>query len=124
MSDPGATADLLEVAHATLREAVLPHVAAAARYEAAMVANAVAIVARELELGARTREAERDLLARFCGMPDAPLAELRARCCADLRAGRLDPAREPELRRLLHEVVHARLAISNPAYGRGGRERR
>jgi hypothetical protein len=123
MSGLDATADLLNVAHATLRETVLPHVAAVARYEAAMVANALAIAAREVELGARAREAERDLLARFCGTPDAPLAELRARCCADLRAGGLDRAREPGLRRLLHEVVHARLAISNPAYGRGTRGR-
>jgi hypothetical protein len=123
MTGPDATADLLNVAHATLREAVLPHVAAAARYEAAMVANALAIAARELELGPQAREAERDLLARFQEAPGAPLAELRTRCCADLRAGKLDPAREPELRRLLHEVVHARLAISNPAYGRAARQR-
>ncbi len=123
MSDPGATADLLKVAQATLRETVLPQVGADARYEAAMVANALAIAARELERGPQAREAERDLLARFCGAPDAPLADLRACCCADLRAGRLDPAREPELRQLLHEVVHTRLAISNPAYGRGSRDR-
>jgi hypothetical protein len=123
MSDPGATADLLKVAQATLHEAVLPRVGADARYEAAMVANALAIAARELELGPRAREAERRLLGRFCGAPDAPLAELRARCRADLRAGKPEPAREPELRRLLHEVVHARLAVSNPAYGRGTRGR-
>jgi hypothetical protein len=123
MSDPGATADLLKVAQATLRETVLPQVGADARYEAAMVANALAIAARELELGPRAREAERQLLGRFQGTPDAPLAELRARCRAELRAGTLESAREPELRRLLHEVVHARLAISNPAYGGGSRGR-
>ena len=123
MTGPHATADLLKVAQATLREAVLPHVAAAARYEAAMVANALAIAARELELGLKAREAERELLARFYGTPDAALAELRALCRADIRSGKPDPTREPELRRLLHEVVHARLAISNPAYSRATQSR-
>lgn len=117
MSHLDATADLLEVARTTLRTAVLPHVAADGRYEAAMVANALAIAARELELGPKARAEERELLAGFYATPDASLAELRRRLCQELRSGALDDAREATLRALLRRFVHARLAISNPAYG-------
>ncbi len=118
MSYLSATADLLKVARTSLRESVLPRTAADARYEGAMVANALAIAVRELEAGPAARAAERDLLARLYGTPEAGLPELRARLCRDLRAGAFGREREPELRTLLHELVHARLAISNPAYGR------
>lgn len=120
MNGNEATADLLEVARSTLRDAILPHVAPEARYEAAMVANAVAIAARELVLGPRARAEERELLAGFYGTPEATLAELRERLCRDLRGGAVAPAREAELRALLHRFVHARLAISNPGYAAHG----
>lgn len=116
MSWLAATADLLKVARSVLRGTVMPQLSAEARYEAAMVANAMAIAVRELELGAKTRAAEARLLAGFYAAPDATLPELRARLCRDLRAGDLGEEREPELRALLHELVRARLAISNPDY--------
>ena len=65
MSHLGATADLLKVARDTLREAVAPGLGAEARYHAAMVANAMAIAIREVELGPKTRAAERRLLGGF-----------------------------------------------------------
>jgi hypothetical protein len=120
MSYLSATADLLKVARASLRETVLPRTAADVRYEGAMIANALAIAVRELEAGAATRAAERDLLARLYGTAEAGLPELRARFCRDLRAGTFAPEREPEIRFLLRELVRARLAISNPAYGGTG----
>ena len=51
MSWLDATADLLAVARTTLREQVMPALDGGGRYEAAMVANAMAIAIRELELG-------------------------------------------------------------------------
>lgn len=117
MSYLGATADLLKVARTVLRETVMPQTSAEARYDAAMVANAMAIAVRELELGPRTRSAERALLAGLYDAADASLPELRARFCRDLRAGRFGPGREGEIRALLLETVRARLAISNPTYG-------
>jgi hypothetical protein len=116
MSYLAATADLLEVARTSLREAVLPRLGAEGRYEAAMIGNALAIAARELQLGPRTRAAERELLAAFYRMPEAPLDTLRRHLCRDLRAGGPGPEREAELRTLLRATVHARLAISNPGY--------
>jgi hypothetical protein len=116
MSFLGATADLLEVARATLREAVLPQLGAEARYEAAMIGNALAIAARELRLGPKARAAERELLSTFYEKPEASLDTLRRHLCRDLRAGGPGPEREAELQALLRAVVHARLAISNPGY--------
>jgi hypothetical protein len=124
MSHLGATADLLKVARATLRNAVAAGLAPERRYEAALVANAMAIVIRELELGQKTRSNERRLLGAFYDLPDATLPELRARLCRDLRAGVLPRERPEELRALLQEVVHARLAISNPDYAGTGRRQR
>lgn len=114
MSYLDATADLLEVARSHLREAVMPRLDAETRYEAALVANAMAIANRELELGARTRAEERALLADFLGAPDDALPELRARFCHAMRCGAL--THEEEVRQLLRDLVHARLAISNPGY--------
>lgn len=112
-----ATADLLKVAAVTLKAEVMPHTETDGRYPAAMVANALAIAARELELGPGARAEEHALLASFLRVPDADLAELRRRLCRELRRGELAAARADELRDLLHRVVRARLAISNPGYG-------
>jgi hypothetical protein len=81
-----------------------------------MVANALAIAGRELELGAKARAEERALLARFLNLPEATLPELRARLCRALREGSIEPGRDAELRDLLRARTHALLAISNPDY--------
>jgi hypothetical protein len=72
---------------------------------------------RELELGPKVRAEERALLAELYGTPEATLAELQRRLCRDLRQGTLEPSRAASLDELLRHLVHARLAISNPAYG-------
>ena len=116
MSWLDATAGLLAVARATLRELVMPALDGGGRYEAAMVANAMAIAIRELELGPGARAEEQALLARFYQTPTGTLPELRRRLCQELRAGAVLENRPDELRILLRKVVHARLAISNPDY--------
>jgi hypothetical protein len=118
MSWLDATADLLEVARRTLREQVMPTMEGGARYEAAMVANAMAIAIREIELGGRIRAEEQALLAEFLGAPAAALPELRRRLCRELRDGEVLANRPDELRMLLRKLVHARLAVSNPEYAR------
>lgn len=116
MSYLDATADLLKVARDTLRDTVAAGLPADRRYDAAMVGRALSIAVRELELGAETRAAERALLGGFYDWPEGTLPQLRARLCRDLRAGAILADRPDELRQLLREVVHARLAISSPDY--------
>lgn len=114
MSWLDATADLLAVARATLRERVMPGLQAENRHGAAMVANALAIASRELGQGGRARAEEQALLGALYGGPPASLDALRRRLCRDLRAGGI--ADTKELRDLLDRLVRARLAISNPDY--------
>lgn len=114
------TSELLDTARATLRESVAPAVAPERRYEAAMVANALGIAAREARDGAAAREAERADLARFYGAPGAGPAPdgVRDRLCRDLRAGRFAAGGgdEARLRGLLLAAVRRRLAVSNPEH--------
>ena len=120
MSERPHDAGLLLIARSLLREEVLPTVAPARRYEVAMIANAMAIAAREMAEGNRIREAERAALAAFYAAPGAELAALRRRLCADLRARTLAPAAEQRLRSMLAAAVAGRLAISNPGHRQRG----
>jgi len=88
-----AGAELLRVARASLLESLLPLLPAESHYTARMVANAMAIAARELEQPSAA------------GVPDA------ARLAREIREGRHDAG---EIAALLREITRARLAVSNP----------
>ena len=111
-------AGLLETARDVLLRELLPHLPEAKRFEARMVANAMAIARRELP--ADTAPA----LARLRGlfdMPDAgPDAVLR-RLAAEIRAGGRDPGTPGHAAAAgaLAELTRLRCAVSNPrALGR------
>lgn len=90
--DPKAT-DLLETARAVLRETILPQLPSSARYEALMVANAMAIAARQVAAGERPVEEAGRRLAAIYGLPAEPEPdpeELERRLAADLRKGSFD----------------------------------
>jgi hypothetical protein len=120
---PGAL-ELLAVARETLLEAVLPQLSGDARYQALMIANAMAIASRELAGGAGQAARELEMLEILYGdeagpreaeEDDAARAErLGRRLARDLRAGELDGGPQLGVRRLLRERVRARVAVSNP----------
>ncbi len=83
-------ANLLETARTVLREKILPQLPASARYEALMVANAMAIAARQIEAEDRPVREAQDRLAALYDDRSAPLPVLEARLVEDLRAGRFD----------------------------------
>ena len=85
-------AELLRVARAELLEDLLPHLPPARHYAARMVANAMAIAAREMK-------------SRPWGIGEAGLA-------AEIRAGRHDDS--PATLEALTALTRARLEISNP----------
>ena len=103
MRDTPDGADLLGLARAVLTGELLAELPESARYRARMVANAMAIAARETRDGARVREAERAVLAALYGEtpsaadtepPDEALVRLNWWLAAEIRAGRRDgPAR-------------------------------
>jgi|KBSMisStandDraft_5_1062788.scaffolds.fasta_scaffold1342933_2 hypothetical protein len=88
-----AGVELLRVARASLLESLLPLLPAESHYTARMVANAMAIAARELEQPSAA------------SVPDA------ARLAREIREGRHDAG---EIAALLREITRARLAVSNP----------
>ena len=87
-------ANLLAAARDVLRDSIIPGLSGAARYDALMVANAVAIAARQIAAGDRPLEEARERLAALYGAPDATLAELEDRFARDLRAGVFDAPSE------------------------------
>lgn len=90
--EPGG-AELLRVARAQLLEQLLPHLPAAHHYTARMVANAMAIAARELDTP-QHRPIDAARLAR------------------EIRAGQHDGSQPIE--EGLRELTRARVAVSNP----------
>ena len=109
-------AELLIQARVTLLDELLGALPEDKRYPALMVANAMAIAARELAAPADGR-AERQALAALLGPAreadqDATVAALAARLADEIRAGRFDG--DPRVHDHLKGEVETRLALSNP----------
>lgn len=125
MRDRPSAAELLAIARETLLGELLPHAPDAQRYNALMVAAAMAIAAREAEAGDGPLVAERESLTALYGEAgvadeplDAALGRLNRRFAGDLRAGAFDApdARQAAAWRLLREVTMAKLMECNPKY--------
>jgi Domain of unknown function (DUF6285) len=108
---------LLEEARRTLLETLLPLLPPDRRYDGLMVANAMAIAAREAAQGdAILREAASMLAPLFPAASAEPLRDLEAALAREIRAGLCDapePRREA-IRNYLRWSVAARLRLSNP----------
>ena len=109
MQDKPFGAALLEVAGRTLAEEVLPHLAGRQRYVALMVANAIGVVAREIEAGASLAGAWERALT---GLEGAEAEEQAAQLVAAIRAGRYDA--ETGLHAALVETASIAAAIWKP----------
>ena len=102
---------LLCLALETYRGDILPRLGPDQRYLGAMIANALAIAARDPS-GARIAEAERQLLEPIYGRAAGSLNEL----AADIRSGNVNPDSDADLADLLADYLAAELAIRNPAF--------
>lgn len=109
-------ADLLATARAALRDLIVTGLSDDARYAALMVANAMAIAARQLAAGDRPLNEAHDRLTALYAAPDTPLAELARRLAADIRAGAFDAPTPRRAAALDHLWLDARAAAehSNP----------
>jgi hypothetical protein len=123
MNDIPDATKLLAIARATLLDKLLAHLPEELRYDALMIANAMAIAIREQANGEAADAAE---LARLRGLfgeraksiaPDAldvALAGYRKRLATDIRNGRFDGAEREALLAHLAQTAADQLAISNP----------
>jgi hypothetical protein len=126
MSDRPGGADLLRTARDALLKQVMPQSPAGLRYELLMIANAMAIAARELEAGAEFDYRELAGMGQLLGVhtsdtfedngqPASALAAQRRILRAQIRAGRYDSgAAQRALLRHLQATVRDKLALSNP----------
>ena len=125
-ADRPTGAELLAAARRTLLEELIELLPAERRYDGLMVANAMAIAARELAAADAPARAALAGVAALYGEtaetgPDAAeveraLTRFNRRLAADIRAGAFDAAgaRRDALVALLRAVTLARLEISNP----------
>lgn len=122
MRDGPGGAVLLGIARAKLLGELLPSLPPEQLYTARMIANAMAIAARELGTDAAQidQEAIRRIveLYRLAGLASPPpgrasAEEMERRLAADIRGGRFDAA-GPALRTLLDWQVEQRLRLANP----------
>jgi hypothetical protein len=109
----GELADLLETARDVFRAELGEGIPSDKHYAAAMVANAMAIVARFLRTSPTDRRASYVALYGREAQ-DAPEADLERRLVADIRAGRFDTHQADRLRTLLLARTVERLKISDP----------
>ena len=129
MQSEPASVPLLRAARAWLLEEVVPHLAPDKRYDALLIASAMAIVARELETDVAVLEQQRrhdgERLRTFFpdsaehpGQHEADARELGASLVRDIRAGRFDdPGAEREaLRSWLRDTTVDNLQKCNPRY--------
>ena len=123
MTDRPSGAELLKAAREALTRDLVSELPEGKRYLALMIANAMAIAARELELGDGADRAELTSLRMLFEdrAPDtsegvsARLEAWNRRLCAEIRAGKFSGgADEARLRDHLRRSAEARVAISNP----------
>lgn len=118
---------LLEEARRLLLEALLPLLPPERHYEGLMIANAMAIAARESHQGEANLRHLAAALAALFGTPGSPagesiarlrqdLAELEGRLGQEIRAGSYDRAgsRREAVKRYLRLSVTTRLRVSKP----------
>lgn len=114
MSQPNAH-QLLEIARLTLLEQVLPELPREIRYPVLMIANAMAIAARESRLEVQVDDKEQVRLAALVDAAPSTLAETRRQLACAIREGSHDaPQARSTLVETLRQVTLARLSISNP----------
>lgn len=129
MRDHPTGAELLAAARKVLRDALLPALPPERKHDALMIANAMAIAARQLEAGDAPERQELVALAGLLGRATAGggddgaglrtvLAAANRELARRLRAGEGDPGR-PQRGALfahLRQVARQRVAESNPKY--------
>lgn len=126
MNNLPGNVDLLAIARETMLAELRPLLPGSARYAVAMIANAMAIAAREIEAGDAAMCAALARLDALYDIPPQTLAgaalieavrDRERRLAADIRSGVFDGQGERRREALAHlrASVAARLAVSNPA---------
>jgi hypothetical protein len=114
MQDRPDPVDLVRTVAATLRDRLMPQLTGSAAFEARVAANALDLVARQLELAAASDVAEHRRLVALIGH-EGTLVELNRELCAWIADGRIAAA-DQRLREHLWATTLAKLAVDQPSY--------
>lgn len=114
MQDRPDPVALVRTVAETLRLRLMPQLSGSAAFEARVAANALDLVARQLELTAASDADEHRRLVALLGR-DGSLAELNRELCARIADGRIAPG-DPDLKAHLWATTLAKLAVDQPAY--------
>jgi hypothetical protein len=114
MMDQPSAAELVTAVREFLEKHAMPQLSGRTAFHGRVAANALAIVARELEKGPAAADAERSSLAALLGQ-DGTLDQLNRELCRQIRAGRLAPL-DPGLARHLVATTLAKVEIDQPGY--------
>lgn len=106
---------LIELAVTTLRGEIAPTLAGDARYQAAMIANALEIARRAIMVGGE--EARFAVLDRVYDDGEGTLEDL----ARDIRAGKVSSATYPELAVMLRRLLIEEVEVHNPRFLDGRR---
>lgn len=113
---------LLEEARQVLKESVIPELDGQRKYDALMVANAIGMVARELnEQNSAQATATEGAVDEFVAQNASKAAlkqgaDIPEQALADLIREREVAVTDPTLLALLRALTDARLAVNNPGY--------
>ncbi len=114
MLDQPNGADILTAVSRLLREALMPQLPANAAFQARVAANAIDLVAREINFG---ETVERDALGRLQALlsRDGSLEQLEAELSGRIRRGELD-LQSPGLAEHLWQTTLDKMKIDQPTY--------
>jgi hypothetical protein len=114
MMDQPSAAELVTAVREFIEKHALPQLSGRTAFHGRVAANALAIVARELEQGPEATQSEAASLRAILGQDGTPEA-LNRELCRRLRDGRIDPM-DPALARHLVTSTLAKVAIDQPTY--------
>jgi Domain of unknown function (DUF6285) len=114
MMDQPTALELVTAVREFIEKHALPQLQGHTAFHARVAANALAIVARELEQGSRADEEELDRLKHLLGI-EGTLAELNRELCRRVRAGAV-AFDDPKMATHLTQTTLAKVAIDQPNY--------
>lgn len=115
MMDQPSVLELVLAVRDFIEQKAMPELRGHTAFHARVAANALGIVARELEHGATSGDAERARLTKLLGH-DGGLMELNRELCTAIRAGRINLG-TPGLTEHMTLTTRDKVGIDQPNYG-------
>jgi hypothetical protein len=114
MMDQPSMLELVKAVQSFIETKAMPELKGHTAFHARVAANALGIVARELEFGPKAEDAEKTQLIALLGH-DGSLDDLNRKLCGQIRDGKID-IESDALRQHLELTILDKVAIDQPNY--------